>query len=134
MAPHSSIPFVMGSVKIRRRFNRWVMGCVATVLCLSTLLPYAVNAQTMLPVVIKLPPSFLRQASADKMDASALGGVMKEMVATPSTVSQIAALRNTEVRATELRGLLPHQFDHHYFGLEAVEAGGAFAVTLAVEP
>jgi hypothetical protein len=88
----------------------------------------------MLPVVIKLPPSFLRQAPVAKMDAPRLGGVVKEMAATPSTVSQIAALRNTEVRATILRGLLPHQFDHHYFGLEAVEAGGAFAVTLVVEP
>src|SRR5690606_34480120 len=47
---------------------------------------------------------------------------------------QIAAVRNTEVRATELRGLLPHQFAQHYFSLEATEPGGAFAVTLVVEP
>jgi hypothetical protein len=98
------------------------------------LLPVAAHAQTMLPVVIKLPPSFLRQAPVAKMDAPKLGGVMKEMVSAQSAISQIAALRNTEVRATELRGLLPHQFDHHYFGLEAVETGGAFALTLLVEP
>jgi hypothetical protein len=30
--------------------------------------------------------------------------------------------------------MLPHQFDHHYFALEAAKPGSAFAVTLVVEP
>jgi hypothetical protein len=62
------------------------------------------------------------------------GGVMKQVAVAPGAVSQIAALRNTEVRASELRGMLPHQFDHHYFALEATKPAGAFAVTLVVEP
>jgi hypothetical protein len=109
------------------------MRLLATMLCLSSMLPVSVQAQTILPVVIKLPPSFLR-TPAMQADAPVAGGVVKELGATPGAVSQIAALRNAEVRTTELRGLLPHQFDHHYFGLEAVKPGGAFAVTLVVEP
>lgn len=38
------------------------------------------------------------------------------------------------MRTAEVRGLLPHANDHHYFGLEAMQPGGAFAVTLTVEP
>jgi hypothetical protein len=93
-----------------------------------------VQAQTLLPVVIKLPPSFLRATPVVKMDAPLPGVAMKTVVGAPAAVTQIAALRNSEVRATELRGLLPHQFDHHFFKLEAAEPGGAFAVTLVVEP
>lgn len=37
-------------------------------------------------------------------------------------------------RSAEVRGLLPHANDHHYFGLEATHPGSAFAVTLTVEP
>src|SRR5262249_12077067 len=68
-----------------------------------------------------------------KMDAPT-HGIVREMVGTPDTISRIAALRNAEVRATELSGLLPHQYDHHYFALEATERGGAFALTMVVEP
>jgi len=109
------------------------MGAMALVLCLSTLLPVVAHAQTLLPVVIKLPPSFLRSIPAQQKDASTEVGLIKSLAA-PDGVAQIAALRNSEVRATELRGLLPHQFDHHYFGLEAANPGGAFALTLMVEP
>lgn len=130
MAPHSRITFV----KYQRPISRWAMGCIAALLCLSTMLPSGVaNAQQLLPVVIKLPPSFLRSAPIAKMDAPLDSGLLKS-VGAHGTVSQIAAVRNTEVRATELRGLLPYQFAHHYFGLEATEPGGAFAITLVVEP
>lgn len=40
----------------------------------------------------------------------------------------------TSPRMAEVRGLLPHTNDHHYFGLEAMHPGVAFAVTLTVEP
>jgi hypothetical protein len=114
------------------------MGCMVAMLCLPAWLPSVVHAQVLLPVVINLPPSFLQSppatAAVAQGESFALGGVVKEMVGVPSVTPQIAAVRNAEVRATELRGLLPHQFDHHYFSLEAVEPGGAFAVTLVVEP
>jgi hypothetical protein len=130
MSPHSRIP----SVKYRRPKVRWAIYVLAVLLCLSTMGPATTFAQTLLPVVIKLPSSFLRSAPTAKLDAPAMGGVMKEMVGASGALSQIAAVRNAEVRAMELNGLLPHQFDHHYFGLEATEPGGAFAITLVVEP
>ena len=130
MSLHSANSFV----KYRRPKYRWAFGCMAALLCLSTMLPVTVFGQTLLPVVIKLPPSFLRSAPLAKTDASLLGRGAKEGNDVASAVSQIAALRNTEVRASELRGFLPHQFDHHYFRLEATKAGGAFGVTLVVEP
>jgi len=110
------------------------MGCMVAILCLSTLAPLAAHAQTLLPVVIKLPPSFLRLAPSAKTALPVETGAIKALAGVPDGVTQIAALRNTEVRATELRGLLPHQFDHHYLGLEAAQPGGAFALTLMVEP
>jgi hypothetical protein len=130
MSPHSSNPFV----KIHRPRYHWAMRWTVAVLSLVTLLPLSAYAQTLLPVVIKLPPSFLHSSPTAKADAFALGGIVKESNGVSGAISQIAAFRNHEVRATELRGLLPHQFDHHYFALEATEAGGAFALTLVVEP
>lgn len=128
MSPHSTNHVV----KVHRPMYRWILGCMAALLLLSTLLPFAAYAQTTLPVVIKLPPSFLQMTPPAKNDIRSPNKANPESAA--SAVSQIAALRNTEVRATELRGLLPHQFDHHYFQLEATKPGGAFAVTLIVEP
>ena len=107
---------------------------MAALFCLVTMFPFAAQAQTLLPVIIQLPPSFLQQIPASKSGAFAQDGVVKAAMGAQGAVSQIAALRHAEVRATELRGLLPHQADHHYFGLEATEAGGAFALTLVVEP
>ena len=135
MSPYCSYPFVKWQWrKIARPQGRWALGCLAALLCLSTMLPITAQAQVMLPVVIKLPPSFLKSAPAPKGERASQHGVVKEVAGVPSAVSQIAALRSTEVRASELRGLLPHQFDHHYFGLEANEPGGAFALTLLVDP
>ena len=130
MSVHSTYP----SVKYCRPKYRWAFGCMAALLCLSTLMPATVFGQTLLPVVIKLPPSFLRALPPAKGDALQADRFEKEVTVVPSAVSQIASLRNTEVRASELRGMLPHQFDHHYFRLEANKLGGAFAVTLVVEP
>lgn len=130
MSPHSSLRFV----KYQRPKYRWAMGCVAAVLCLSTMLPLAAHAQTLLPVVIKLPPSFLRTTPAAKYDVLAQVGVGKELGGATAAISQIAALRKAEVRSSQLLGMLPHQFDHHFYTLEATEPGGAFAVTLLVEP
>lgn len=130
MSLRSSLPLVQA----RRYWYRWALGWMAALLILSTLLPVTAHAQTLLPVVIKLPPSFLQTPATGSADAPALGGAVQELVSAPSVLSQIAALSNTKVRATELRGLLPHQFDHHYFGLEANKPGGALALTLIVEP
>lgn len=49
-------------------------------------------------------------------------------------VAPNAAAKAAVVRATELRGLLPHPHDRHYFGLESIQPGDAFALTLTVEP
>ena len=49
--------------------------------------------------------------------------------ASPVPVAVTGALR-----ATEVRGLLPHRLDRHFFGLEAIRPGEPFAVTLSVEP
>ncbi|MCC6457873.1 MAG: hypothetical protein IT328_23155 [Caldilineaceae bacterium] len=134
MAPHSSIRIV----RTRPAKFRWLMGCMVAILSLQALLPSVVHAQVILPVVINLPPSFLQSPPVSmaptKAEPVVLHGVVKEIAGAPAVTSQIAAVRNADVRATELRGLLPHQFDHHYFGLEAAEPGGAFAVTLVVEP
>jgi hypothetical protein len=137
MAPHSRIRIV----KRRPAKFRWLLGWIAAMLCLSTLLPAIAQAQVTLPVVIKLPPSFLQSSPTEATSAKVeplRAGVVREMVDIPATSSaigpQIAALRNAEVRATELRGLLPHQHDNHYFGLEALEPGGGLAVTMVVEP
>jgi len=121
-------------VKVQRSWHGWLMGCMVAMLFLSALAPLAAQAQTLLPVVIKLPPTFLRLAPSAKMALPGEAGVIKSLAAVPNGITQIAALRNTEVRAVELRGLLPHQFDHHYFSLEAAKPGGAFALTLMVEP
>lgn len=131
MSPHSCTRLV----KYHRPKARWAMSCMAALLCLATMLPLAAQAQTLLPVIIKLPPSFLQSAPASKLGASAQEGVMKATLGAPvGAMSQIAALRHAEVRAAQLHGLLPHQADYHFFGLEATERGGAFAVTLVVEP
>jgi hypothetical protein len=134
MAPHSGIRIV----KTRPAKFRWLIGCMVAILSLPALLPSVVHAQVLLPVVINLPPSLLQEPPmpvvATKGEPAALHGVVKEITGAPVVTPQIAAVRNASVRATELRGLLPHQFDHHYFGLEAEEPGGAFAVTLVVEP
>lgn len=133
MAPHSRIRIV----KRRPAKFRWLLGWIAALLCLTTLLPATAQAQVTLPVVIKLPPSFLQSSPAGTIAAKvelSRAGVVKEMVEPSAAKPQIAAVRNAEVRATELRGLLPHQYDHHYFELEATERGGGFAVTLVVEP
>ena len=130
MSPHSSLRFV----KYQRPKTRWAMGCVAALLCVSTMLPVAAHAQTLLPVVIKLPPSFLRTTPAAKLDVLAQQEVAKELGSATAAISQIAALRKAEVRSSQLLGMLPHQFDRHFYALEATEPGGAFAVTMLVEP
>jgi hypothetical protein len=130
MSPQGCNSFVKS---FRLRF-RWALSLLMAMLCLSTMLPIAARAQTMLPVVIKLPPSFLRTSPAPKNGAPVQSNAQKENAASGGALSQIVALRNTKVRTTELRGLLPHQFDHHYFALEATKRGGAFALTLIVEP
>lgn len=130
MSPHSRIPFV----KSYRASYRWLMGCVVTIFCLSTFAPLAAHAQTLLPVVIKLPPTFLRMAPSRQMNVPIATGVMKSLSLASPKRAQTAPLRQPEVRATELRGELSQQFDHHYFGLEAAKPGGAFALTLMVEP
>jgi hypothetical protein len=113
------------------------MGCVVTIFCLSTLTPLAAHAQTLLPVVIKLPPTFLHMAPTSRVKAPVTFGVIKFLADAPQS-NPHAPFRHeeraVEVRANELRGELPHQFDHHYFGLEAAKPGGAFALTLMVEP
>lgn len=132
-----------------------LMSWVFAALSLLMLTPMVVRAQTVLPNIINLPPSsFLASPDltgpnligpdlkspsvsfpdAETVDLDVQNDFVKEMVAVPTAAPQIAALSNAEVRATELRGLLPHQFDRHYFGLEAMQPGGAFAVTLVVEP
>src|SRR4051812_2714845 len=130
MSRHSRTPLV----KFQRSGRRWLMGCVVALFCLSTLTPLAAHAQTLLPVVIKLPPTFFHMAPAIQVDESVAIGVMKSRVGASQGKTQISSLRHEELRATELRGQLPHQFDHHYFGLEPAKPGGAFALTLVVEP
>lgn len=130
MSPRSRTPFV----KFRRPNYRWLMGCVVTIFCLSTLAPLAAHAQTFLPVVIKLPPAFFHMAPVSQVKATVATGVIKSLGGAAHKNAQGAPLRNVELRATELRGELPRQFDHHYFGLEAAKPGGAFALTLIVEP
>jgi hypothetical protein len=113
------------------------MGCVVTIFCLSTLAPLAAHAQTLLPVVIKLPPTFLRMAPTSRVKAPVAIGVIKSLADAPQSNTHAPSrngARAVEVRVTELRGELLHQFDHHYFGLEAAKPGGAFALTLMVEP
>src|SRR5215213_2413435 len=108
MSPHTLFPRLNN-----RRFKfRLALGSVVALLCLSSLLPSIALAQTLLPVVIKLPPSFLQEAPATSMR-----GVAKEMAQATDPISRIAALRNSEVRTMELNAMLPHQYDHHYFGL-----------------
>lgn len=151
MSPHSDVRFVTAR---RFKLQRAIRYLAAVIICLSTVLPVAdlsivVHAQTMLPMVIQLPPSLLQSDSAArvggltppnvtysnvaKVDAAALHSapVIGEG---QNTVSKIVALRTAEVRATELRGLLPHQFDQHYFGLEGDGSESGFVVTLVVEP
>jgi hypothetical protein len=134
MSPHGHIRLA----KYHPAKFRLALSCLAVLIALSSLLPATAQAQTILPVVIKLPPSFLGSApgpvSSTKAAALKQAGAIKQMVERPAAAPQMAALRNAEVRATELRGLLPHQYDHHYFRLEATQPEGAFAVTLVVEP
>jgi len=110
------------------------MGCVVTIFCLSTLAPLVAHAQTLLPVVIKLPPTFFRMAPVSQVKATMATGVIKSLGGAAHQNAQSTPFRKIELRATELRGELPRQFDHHYFGLEAAKPGGAFALTLVVEP
>jgi len=110
------------------------MGCMVTIFCLSTLAPLAAHAQTLLPVVIKLPPTFFRMAPVSQVKATMATGVIKSLGGAAHQNAQSTPFRKIELRATELRGELPRQFDHHYFGLEAAKPGGAFALTLVVEP
>ena len=118
---------------------RMLIGGVVVVLCLLALMPTSSRAQTVLPTIIELPPfSSLMPSSQVVAELAIQEDVVTEPLIEPlgaaAAISKIAALSNAEVRATELRGLLPHQFDRHYFGLEAFQPNGGFAVTLVVEP
>jgi hypothetical protein len=114
---------------------RLLISGVVAVLCLLALMPTSSEAQTVLPTIIKLPPfSSLMPSSQVVAELAIQEDADTEQLGAAAVMSKIAALSNAEVRATELRGLLPHQFDHHYFGLEAFQPNGGFAVTLVVEP
>jgi hypothetical protein len=102
-------------------------------------------AQTLLPTIFDIPvPGHVMRDTvtdtvADTVTETMAGEVNRVVEAAPKApafydVVGIPAIRKAEVQATELRGLLPHQNDRHYFGLEAIQPGGAFAVTLVVEP
>jgi hypothetical protein len=147
MSPNRS---VSSSIVHPARLGR-LMSWVVVALAFWVLTPEMAQAQTVLPNTINLPPSSLASPSVPpsasfsdmKRADLAVGNEVAHEVevvpmaipgVVPESAPQIAALSNAEVRATELRGLLPHQFDRHYFGLEAMQTGGAFAVTLVVEP
>ena len=83
----------------------------------------AVEHQTVKPVDVTAAP---------------VAQTVKEVIAIPdhAPAAPVATIPGAAgvVRATELSGLLPHTRDRHYFGLEAIQPGAAFAVTLIVEP
>jgi hypothetical protein len=116
------------------KFRVLISGVIA-VLSLLALMPTSSEAQTVLPNIIKLPPfTSLLPSSQVVAELAIQESATTEQAEAAGAISKIAALSNAEVRATELRGLLPHQFDRHYFGLEALQPNGGFAVTLMVEP
>jgi hypothetical protein len=113
------------------------------------LLPRPAAAQTLLPTIIELPPvsaahnTDLKVGAGDVAGDAVVGDAVGDAsgdgapwaaLTQPTADLPFGPGRTIAVQATELRGLLPHQADRHYFGLDSTKPGGAFAVTLEVEP
>lgn len=94
-----------------------------------------VQAQTMLPTVFNIPVFDTPvPGSVPAPHASFAVNIPDVQPILPRLDQGLPTVRKAEVRSSELRGLLPHQHDRHYFGLEAAQPGAAFAVTLLVDP
>ncbi len=127
----------MGKIRCRELRGRWrcaplqwlTVGLMVLMTLVGRVTP--AKAQTMLPTIFDIPvPGGLVTGEAP---AAGLANPLAAPYAAYGG-TEIPAVRKAEVRATELRGLLPHEQDRHYFGLEAIQPGGAFAVTLLVDP
>ena len=129
MASNKRSPHGWGrALRLGTFVGRILVGACVVGAALGTVLP--VRAQTTLPAVFDIPAPGAAQNGGTPVAVN----IPDAQFNLPAAAAGLPTVRKAAVQASELRGLLPHANDRHYFGLEASAPGAAFAVTLLVDP